>query len=532
MAGRVLKTERGKTVDNNKKQLSEQLIELQVVDVIPSGDNPRIINEKDAAFLELAESIKAQGVIVPIHVRTHPKQKNRYELLAGERRLKATTKASRGLIPAIDHGRLNDEQAFEITFAENFAREDLTPLEQGKAVVTLMEKYKGDTEAVASKMGKSIKWVRQRQALGTKLSKAWRKALTEDSDFQNWTASHLQRVAALPESMQTDLLDSYNYNDQPTLKELDTEIAEMLQLLSKAPFDTSTAGCTKCRKRTSCQPGLFDDNLEPEALKKNDRCLDRICWEEKTRSWLRVTFDAKKTELPNLCPIATEYIRTQSLCVNEFPKLLTQYDFESASKKAKGAIPGFVVYGKALGTVLWIKPRSYAAENRSGKSTGKPTSLKERWDMLYRKRWFVVLRVLREKVEGLGVEAIFYEFDRLVVMALAGIIGTWEKHDSLYSRDTTGDWETLRQINEEAKANPEGAWARTTEKLWEEVRPVLTSRLTYNDAITRTPDNYIEEAKNIAVLLQIDIDALFKIASEEDYPEPRSWKNLNADGTP
>ncbi|NIP28975.1 MAG: ParB N-terminal domain-containing protein, partial [Phycisphaerae bacterium] len=76
--------------EEKTNQKCGQLEELPITDIIPSGDNPRIINEKDSAFVELADSIRAQGVIVPVHVRIHPEQKKRFELLAGERRLRAS----------------------------------------------------------------------------------------------------------------------------------------------------------------------------------------------------------------------------------------------------------------------------------------------------------------------------------------------------------------------------------------------------------------------------------------------------------
>lgn len=516
----------------NTNQENVELVELLIVDIIPSGDNPRVINEKSTEFIELTESIQAQGVIVPIHVRIHPKQYGKVELLAGERRLKASRKAGRDLIPAVNHGKITDEAAFEITFTENFDRKDLTPIEQGKAVVILLAKYKDDAEAVASKMGKSIKWVRQRQALGTKLSQKWIKALAEDSEFQGWTASHLQRIAALPEPTQSELLEEYNYNDQPTLKELDDHIAEILQLLSKAPFDTTTAGCTRCQKRTSCQPGLFDETLEPEALKKNDRCLDKLCWDRKTLAWLREKFEAKKKEMPTLTAIEMGQPSNQwrNVLRQAWPNYLQYYEYKQESKKCKGSVPGFIIYGKAIGTILWIKPTGSAAESRSGKSTGKPTPLKERRDMLNRKRWSHVLRELVKIVETKAFESIVTEFSRLAVMGLAGIFGTWEKRDYLY-KDTEGDWDELKKITEPAKTDPVKASHQVTAKLWEEVRPVLTSRLTYNDAITRTPDSHIAEAKTVAGLLGIDIDALFK-AAETEYKEAASWAKLNADGTP
>ncbi|GAH78556.1 unnamed protein product, partial [marine sediment metagenome] len=108
---------------NDKTQTQiEQLVELPVTDILPSGNNPRIINEKDPGFIELIKSIRARGVVVPIHVRNHPKQKDKYELLAGERRLLAA-RANVPTIRAINHGVIDDDAAFEITFIENFARE-------------------------------------------------------------------------------------------------------------------------------------------------------------------------------------------------------------------------------------------------------------------------------------------------------------------------------------------------------------------------------------------------------------------------
>ena len=110
--------------------MSMQLCELKINQIRISGDNPRIINKKSPEFLELVESVRAIGVKVPIHVREGGKFKSkgdidRYELLAGERRLLAAGEAGLETIPALNHGELTDDAAFEVTFAENYAREDL-----------------------------------------------------------------------------------------------------------------------------------------------------------------------------------------------------------------------------------------------------------------------------------------------------------------------------------------------------------------------------------------------------------------------
>ena len=84
--------------------------EIQIADIINSEDNPRIINTASQSFIELAESIKSNGVLIPVHVRDHPKQSYKFELLAGQRRLEASKKAGCKSIPAVCHGTMSDEQ--------------------------------------------------------------------------------------------------------------------------------------------------------------------------------------------------------------------------------------------------------------------------------------------------------------------------------------------------------------------------------------------------------------------------------------
>jgi len=532
---------------------TEQLIELPVTDVIPSGNNPRIINEKDPGFIELVESIEARGVVVPIHVRNHPGQENKYELLAGERRLRAAFCTERLTIRALNYGDIGDDEAFEITFIENFAREDLTPLEQGKAAAILLTKYKGDAQAVASKMGKSVQWMMQRAAIDKNLGEKWKKAITEDSGLTTFTASHLGPIAALPINVQDELFEDYIdagdwcYDDQPTVAELEKIIATMLRLLNKAPWDLDDAkllekvpACSKCSKCSSHQPGLFDDTTDEKIVKKNDRCLDKGCWARKMEAYIDLRAAELKNKYHNLV-----FAVMPDIGYSEKSTLILKYDnialqWKASKEGAKNALPALIVHGKNAGEMRWIKFVEITGTDTRGKSKkigpdGKsiPTLLKERKLMLNSKRWAQVLRELRKKVQSSGVDSIFYECDIFTVIALAGIVGTIENHEHIYQGH--GDWKEFQDSIDQIDHAEFGSGfinERVVTTLWIQVRAVLVSRLTYYGPISQTPLEYIDEAKNVSKLLGIDVEAMFKKVAEQDYPEPKSWKGLNADGTP
>ncbi|MGL5899573.1 MAG: ParB/RepB/Spo0J family partition protein, partial [Lactobacillaceae bacterium] len=107
---------------------SEGIIEIKLADIRPNPYQPRQIFDDDR-LKELADSIKESGVFQPIIVK---KGVNGYELIAGERRLRASKLAGKEKIPAIVRD-YTDEQVLEITVLENLQREDLTPIEEGQA---------------------------------------------------------------------------------------------------------------------------------------------------------------------------------------------------------------------------------------------------------------------------------------------------------------------------------------------------------------------------------------------------------------
>ena len=114
---------------------NEEIVELSVNELRPNPYQPRTVFDEDA-LNELAESIKENGVIQPIIVKKSIKG---YDVIAGERRLRASKIAGLKTIPAIIR-QLSDEKMAEIALLENLQRENLNALEEAKTYKSLIYK--------------------------------------------------------------------------------------------------------------------------------------------------------------------------------------------------------------------------------------------------------------------------------------------------------------------------------------------------------------------------------------------------------
>ncbi len=155
----VKKTGLGKGLDalfssplmEEEKVKSEELVmNLKINEIEPNKAQARKVFDEEA-IEDLASSIKEYGVIQPIIVS---KKNNFYEIIAGERRWRASKKAGLAEIPAIV--RDDDEQRNkEISLIENIQREDLNPIEKARGIKLLMDEYDLTQAKVAEKLGKS-----------------------------------------------------------------------------------------------------------------------------------------------------------------------------------------------------------------------------------------------------------------------------------------------------------------------------------------------------------------------------------------
>ena len=132
---------------------------VALADIQPSGFNPRKRFD-EAALYELAESIKRQGVLQPITVRPVDGT-DRYGIVFGERRYRASVIAGRDEIPAIVT-ELSDEEAEEMAITENLQRKDVTPVEEAAAYQRLIESGRHTVQTLAQLFGKNENYIRTR----------------------------------------------------------------------------------------------------------------------------------------------------------------------------------------------------------------------------------------------------------------------------------------------------------------------------------------------------------------------------------
>jgi ParB family chromosome partitioning protein len=123
---------------------------LRLSQIDPNRSQPRQ-NFEDEALEELADSISQLGVLQPILVQ---KKGNRYEIIAGERRWRASRKAGLTEIPAIIRD-YSDQETLELSLIENIQRQDLNPIEEAKAFRRLVEEFSLRQEDLAVRVSKS-----------------------------------------------------------------------------------------------------------------------------------------------------------------------------------------------------------------------------------------------------------------------------------------------------------------------------------------------------------------------------------------
>lgn len=148
----------GALLSDNQPDLPEveetrdgRLVQLHISDVEPNRKQPRKHFDENA-LMELAESIGMHGLLEPIAVRR--KENGYYEIIAGERRWRASRMAGLNTIPAIVK-EIGDEEAALLALIENLQREDLNPVEEAAGYRDLIERYNLTQEEAAKKVGKS-----------------------------------------------------------------------------------------------------------------------------------------------------------------------------------------------------------------------------------------------------------------------------------------------------------------------------------------------------------------------------------------
>ena len=141
-----------RAVDRGSVLGEEERLRNIPIDLIQRGKYQPRVEMNEAALEDLAASIKAQGVMQPIVIRSIAAQK--YEIIAGERRWRASQMAGLSSIPAVVK-QVSDEAAIAMSLIENIQRENLNPIEEAMALKRLQDEFELTQQEVASAVGKS-----------------------------------------------------------------------------------------------------------------------------------------------------------------------------------------------------------------------------------------------------------------------------------------------------------------------------------------------------------------------------------------
>lgn len=194
--------------------MDKEVVELYLDDIIPNRFQPReVFNEE--ALKELAASIKEHGIIQPIIVR---KLGDKYEIIAGERRYKASVLAGMTKIPAIIRN-LDDKEASKVALLENLQRKDLTPIEEARTYQKILELDSITQEELGKSMGKSQAAIANKMRL-LSLPDEVQEALLHDKISERHARSLLNLDT--PDE-QISMLNRI-INERLTVRELDAEI--------------------------------------------------------------------------------------------------------------------------------------------------------------------------------------------------------------------------------------------------------------------------------------------------------------------
>lgn len=202
----------------------KKVVDLNIEDVLPNRFQPRIkFNEE--AIVELSKSIKEHGVIQPIVVRPIG---DKFEIIAGERRYKASCMAELKTIPAIITD-LNDKDSAEVALIENVQRENLTPIEEAISYKKILDMGYITQDALATKLGKTQSTVANKLRL-LNLDDEVQEALLNEKISERHARSLLKLT---DKNQQREMLNKI-IKERLTVRRADEEIEK---ILSGAPIE-------------------------------------------------------------------------------------------------------------------------------------------------------------------------------------------------------------------------------------------------------------------------------------------------------
>ena len=199
--------------------MESQIVQVNIDDIITNRYQPRHSFD-DQGLKELAASIKEHGIIQPLVLR---KLGSKYEIIAGERRYKASQMAGLNTVPAVI-SNIDDNSSAEVALVENIQRRDLTPIEEARSYKNLLDKGYLTQEQLAKKMGISQSAIANKLRL-LNLDDEVQQALLEGRISER----HARALLSLDsKTAQKEWLNRI-ITDRMTVRQLDQELKQVLK---------------------------------------------------------------------------------------------------------------------------------------------------------------------------------------------------------------------------------------------------------------------------------------------------------------
>jgi ParB/RepB/Spo0J family partition protein len=398
---------------------SPTFTEMLRTKIEPSPTNPRRFFNQEQ-LVELAESVRTQGVLEPLLVR--PVNKH-HEIVAGERRWRAAEIAGLKVVPVLIR-EMTDDQVLDAQIHENLHRADIHPMDEAFGYQHLLKVVDGlSVEELARRVGKSAKYVAQRLSLVTLIEPAVK-------DFMEGliTLGHATQIARLPLDVQPKALDQCydqewvrydaasgqqihkpNKAEMVTVGELRDWIEDNLTLdLKKAPWSLEDAAlvpeqgaCSTCQFNTANNLLLFADAATTAT------CTNAEGYKRKMKAFIESQIAKLKADgnvnvlsLTSLHSVGANEIKRYSLPEGS----LSRNDFNEIEKKkdrCQFALPGVFFEGNRRGQVQWVctEPKCkdhkgrVSSSSSSSRTSGGEKSASEKKKMYDRKQELFDARV-------------------------------------------------------------------------------------------------------------------------------------------
>jgi ParB family chromosome partitioning protein len=208
------------------QETGSELRELPISSIEPNRFQPREDFDEDT-LIALSESIRELGVLQPILVRPLGDEGGRFELVAGERRLRAAKRAGLAVLPAIVRA-VDDMASLEHALVENLHRDDLNALEEGAAYQQLMEDFHLTQEEVAVRVGRSRSTIANTLRL-FQLSPAIQRLVGE----RRISAGHARALLGTPDRAFQDALAQRICNEGLSVRQSEEIVRRRAELTAK-----------------------------------------------------------------------------------------------------------------------------------------------------------------------------------------------------------------------------------------------------------------------------------------------------------